>query len=98
MCVLQGQVVLQGCFLFFLPRPNQWMHSYQEQRECVGSAEWKTSDFVVALIKEQQVPVCLSAQAVLFSLRLLQPAWLFILVLTEFNQQQQTETCLKKCT
>lgn len=35
----------------------------------VGSAEWKTSDFVVTLIKEQQVPVCLSAQAVLFSLR-----------------------------
>ncbi|CAJ1072053.1 hypothetical protein F2P81_000687 [Xyrichtys novacula] len=37
-------------------------------------AEWKTSDFVVTLIKEQQVPVCLSAQAELFSLRLLSPA------------------------
>lgn len=32
-----------------------------------GGAEWKTSDFVVTLIKEQQVPVCLSAQAVNFS-------------------------------
>lgn len=28
-----------------------------------GGAEWKTSDFVVTLIKEQQVPVCLTAQA-----------------------------------
>lgn len=29
----------------------------------IGAAEWKTSDFVVTLIKEQQVPVYLSAQA-----------------------------------
>lgn len=29
----------------------------------IGDAEWKTSDFVVTLIKEQQVPVYLSAQA-----------------------------------
>lgn len=32
--------------------------------ESVGSAEWKTSDFVVTLMEEQQVPVYLSAQAV----------------------------------
>ena len=40
--------------------------------QSVGGAEWKTSDFVVMLINEQQVPVCLSAQAELFSPRQLQ--------------------------
>lgn len=33
----------------------------RKQEESVGSAVWKTSDFVVMPIKEQQVPVCLSA-------------------------------------
>lgn len=51
------------------PDRNERMHW-----QSVGSAEWKTSDFVVTLIKEQQVPVCLSAQAVLSSPRRFQPA------------------------
>ncbi|KAF0047054.1 hypothetical protein F2P81_000687 [Scophthalmus maximus] len=52
-------------------RLKQWTWTQKEgmQRGSVGGAEWKTSDFVVMLIKEQQVPVCLSAQAVLFSPR-----------------------------
>lgn len=43
--------------------PRRWCGSNHEE-ESVGSAEWKTSDFVVTLMEEQQVPVYLSAQAV----------------------------------
>lgn len=68
-------------------------------RSSAGGAEWKTSDFVVTLIKEQQVPVCLSAQAELFSPRQLpsfrksvHPFFLFV------QQQQCANRPLVKCT
>lgn len=67
-----------SCFFFRLEQENGATNTTKEMRmQSVGSAKWKTSDFVVTLIKEQQVPVCLSAQAVLFSLHQLLAAWLF---------------------
>lgn len=55
-----------------------------------GGAEWKTSDFVVTLIKEQQVPVCLSAQAELFSPRQLLD---FRNLLTRFPSSSAATMC-----
>lgn len=59
---------LQHCPFVFCRLKWQTWHSRRERKDAQGKvldggAEWKTSDFVVTLIKEQQVPVCLSAQA-----------------------------------
>lgn len=66
-------MVLQGrpfCVLFQTEAVDvELLTEMRMDWQSVGSAEWKTSDFVVTLIKEQQVPVCLSAQAELSSPR-----------------------------